>query len=66
MIIKDLTKPEIDFLWANCNFVGDEIYLFDARSKGISLEQIAEDLNMSVTHAGRISQRVNNKIKKVQ
>ena len=66
MIIKDFTKPEIDFFWDNCNFIGDEIYLFEARCRGVPLERIAEDLNISVTHAGRISQRVNKKIKRVQ
>ena len=65
MIIKDFTKPEIDHLRNNCNFVGDEIYLFDARSKGISLEQIAEDLNMSPSSARALSQKVNKKISRV-
>lgn len=65
MIIKDFTKPEIDHLWRNCNFVGDEMLLFEARSKGIPLEQIAEDLNMSVENAKRISRKVNSKISKV-
>ena len=66
MIIKDFTKPEIDFLLNNCNFVGDEIYLFDARSRGISLEQIAEDLNISPSSARSLSRKVNAKINKIQ
>lgn len=66
MVISDFTKPEIEFFWDNCNFVGNERDVFEMRSKGIPLEQIAEYLHMSVTHIGRISQKVNNKIKKIQ
>ena len=64
MIISDFTKPELEFLWDNCNFVGNERDVFEMRSQGIPLEQIAECLNVSVTHIGRISQKVNNKIKR--
>ena len=66
MIVSNFTKPELDYYRANCNFVGNEVGVFELRSQGIPLEEIAEALNVSVTHIGRISQRVNNKIKKVQ
>ena len=66
MVVSDFTKIELDYYRANCNFVGDEVGVFELRSQGVPLERIAETLNMSVTHIGRISQRVNKKIKKVQ
>lgn len=66
MIVSDFTVPELDRFRAQCNFVGEEKQVFELRSQGISLERIAEYLNMSVTHTGRISQKVNKKIKKVQ
>jgi len=66
MIVSNYTVPELNFLRENCNFVGNEIRVFDLRSQGVPLEEIAELLDMSVTHIGRISQRVNKKIKKVQ
>jgi len=65
MIISDFTKPELDFYRENCNFVGTESDVFELRSKGIPLEQIAEMLNMSATNISRISQRVNRKIKRI-
>ena len=65
MRVSDFTKPELDQLRAQCNFVGHESQVFELRSKGISLEQIAELLNMSVTNTGRVSQKVNNKIKRI-
>ena len=66
MIVSDFTVPELDRFRKQCNFVGIEKQVFEMRSQGVSLERIAEHLNMSVTHAGRISQRVNNKIKRIQ
>lgn len=66
MIVSDFTVPELDYFRMQCNFVGNEKDVFEMRSRGIPLEEIAEILNTSVTHIGRISQKVNNKIKKVQ
>ena len=65
MIIADFTKPELDMLRNNCNFVGCEMDIFDLRSRGVPLESIAETLNLSVDGTKRISQKVNNKISRV-
>lgn len=62
MLISDYTKPELDFYRANCNFVGHEVSVFEMRSKGITLEEIAEVLNMSVEGVKKVSRKVNNKI----
>lgn len=65
MKIADFTQPEIDHLWSVCNFTNLEIPLFDGRSKGKTLEQIANELDISIDYARKISQRVNRKIIKV-
>jgi orotate phosphoribosyltransferase-like protein len=39
--------------------------LFEERAKGISLEQIAEDLHISYDYARQLSRKVNKKILKV-
>lgn len=65
MIISDFTKPELDLFRSNCNFVGCEKDIFDMRSQGVPLENIAESLNLSVDGAKRISQKVNKKIIRV-
>jgi len=65
MLVSDFTKPELDYYRNNCNFVGNELDVFEMRSKGIPLEEIAERLNMSVTGIYKISQKVNRKIKRV-
>lgn len=65
MNVKDFTKPELDFFRENCNFVGVERDIFELRSQGIPLEEIAEQVNMSVDGVKKASRRVNKKIIKV-
>ena len=65
MIIADFTVPELNYFRENCNFVGLEIRVFEMRSQGIPLEEIAEILNMSVDGVKKISRKVNKKIIKV-
>lgn len=65
MIISGFTKPELDLFRENCNFVGSEKALFELRSRGVSLENIAESLDYSYDGITKVSRRVNNKIKAV-
>ena len=65
MIVSNFTVPELNFLRDNCNFVGNEIDVFELRSRGIPLEQIAETLNMSAEGIKKVSKKVNNKIIRV-
>lgn len=62
--ISDFTMTEADYLQAVCNFTKEEDILFELRLQGISLEECAERMNVSVPTVKRISQRVNAKIKK--
>ena len=65
MIISDFTEIELDHLRDNCNFVCNEARVFELRSSGLSLEEIAELLNLSVDGVKKISRKVNRKIVKV-
>ena len=65
MKIYDFTIPELEYFRDNCNFTKEELVLFEYRAKNISLEYIAEIMNISVSTAKRISRRVNKKIIKV-
>ena len=62
MVVSDFTKFELDFFRENCNFVNEEKDVFELRSQGVTLEQIAERLNMSVRGIKKTSQKVNRKI----
>lgn len=65
MIISDFTAPELEYLRQNCNFVNLELPLFEMRSSGKTLDYIADELNISIDYARKISQKVNKKIIKV-
>lgn len=65
MNIKDFTKPELDYFREMCNFVGVEREVFEMRSQGIPLEEIAEKVNMTLDGVKKVSKRVNNKIMRV-
>lgn len=65
MRIADFTVPELDYFREKCNFVGVEAQVFELRSQGIPLEEIAELVNMSVDGVKKVSRRVNKKIIKV-
>ena len=65
MIVSDFTVPELERFRTMCNFVGNETYVFELRSQGIPLEEIAETLNMSVENVKRISRKVNSKIMRI-
>lgn len=65
MIISDFTKPELDGFRELCNFVCYENEVFEMRSRGLTLEKIAEELNMSIDTVRKLSQKVNKKILRV-
>ena len=65
MIISDFTAPELEYFRENCNFVNLEIQIFEQRAKGVTLEELAENLNISYDYARHLSRKVNKKILKV-
>lgn len=65
MKIYEFTVPELELLRAYCNFTAEERQLFDMRSQNIPLEECAENMNVSISTAKRISRKVNKKILKV-
>ena len=62
MIVSDFTVPELDLFRKQCNFTENERSVFELRSKGVTLEEIAEILNMSVEGIKKVSRKVNRKI----
>lgn len=65
MDIKGFTKPELDYLRENCNFIGNELELFNLRGRGISVEQAAEMIGLTDSGARKVSVKINDKIKRV-
>lgn len=63
--VYDFTQREIDMFLQWANFTPDEENLFLLRSKYHTLEQVAEEMNISSKTAYRINKRVKQKIVKV-
>ena len=65
MVISDFTQPEIENLLAKCNFTELEEKFFLLRTKGFSLFETAEIMDISRRTADNYSRKVRNKIIKV-
>ena len=65
MIISDFTTDELEFFRKSCNFVNFEKQIFERRAEGVSLQQIAEEMDISYDYARYLSRKVNKKIIKV-
>ena len=63
--IYDFTKRELEIFLERANFTEDEECLFNLRAKYYTLEQAAEEMNISSKTAYRINKRVKKKIVKV-
>ena len=66
MEIKKFIKAEVDFYRKECNFVNDEVDVFEMRSQGVPLERIAELKGYTPDGIRKVSQDVNNKILQFQ
>ena len=64
MTLSNFSKKEIEFLLSRCNFVNHEVDIFKGRVSGKTLEEIAEEINISYDYARKLSQKVNAKILK--
>lgn len=65
MNISDYTRKEINYLLEECNFTESQKIFFLMRSKDVSIEQCAEQMNISVSCANNISKKIKDKIQKV-
>lgn len=63
--IYDFTKRELEIFRERANFTQEEERLFTLRSRYYTLEQVAEEMNISSKTAYRINKRVKKKIVKV-
>lgn len=59
------TRKDIEYFLRECNFTPAEEELFRLRCKEYPLEYCAEQMNVSISTAKRLSRRVNSKIIKV-
>ena len=65
MQICDFVEWELAKFRQECNFTEEELEFFNYRAKNISIEKIAELLNISVGKANKLSRKVKDKMKRV-
>ena len=65
MNISDCTKKELEYYIEECNFTEPQQVFFRLRSKGLSIETVAERMNLSVSGANVLSKKVREKMQKV-
>ena len=65
MLIRDYTKPELDYFVENCNFTESELKYFMLKSKDASNVKIAMEMNVSEQQVSVLSKRVRMKIDRV-
>ena len=65
MLIRDYTKPELEYFVENCNFTESELKYFMLKSKDASNVKIAMEMNVSEQQVSVLSKRVRVKIDRV-
>ena len=65
MQIYDFVKSELDMFRRECNFTEEELQFFNLRSSGLTIEVIAEQMNISVGKANILSKKVKKKMIRV-
>ena len=65
MLLRDMTKPEIDRYIADCNFTDSELQYFVLRSKDCSNVAISMQMNISEAAVSKIARRVKDKIRRI-
>ena len=65
MLIRDYTKPELEYFVENCNFTESEHKYFMLKSKDASNVKIAMEMNVSEQQVSVLSKRVRVKIDRV-
>lgn len=65
MHICDFVEWELQKFRDECNFTDEEMEFFNYRAKNISIERVAEMMNVSVGKANKLSRKVKDKMKRV-
>ena len=63
LILTDFTIPQLAYYRALCNFMPDELQLFDCRAKGHSLDECCDILGYDdISKVKNLSRKVNKKM----
>lgn len=66
MLLRDYTKPELDYFAEYCNFTESEMQYFLMKSKDYSNIRISMEMNVSEQQVSKLARRVKEKINRSQ
>jgi len=66
MLIRDYTKPELEYFIENCNFTDSELEYFTLKSKDYSIVRISMEMNVSPRQVSNLALRVKKKINRIK
>ena len=66
MLLRDYTKPELEYFIEQCNFTDSELEYFKLKSKDYSIVKISMEMNVSPSQVSNLAIRVKNKIKRIK
>lgn len=66
MLLRDYTKPELEYFIEQCNFTDSELEYFILKSKDYSIVKISMEMNVSPRQVSNLAERVKRKIKRIK
>lgn len=66
MLLRDYTKPELEYFIEQCNFTDSELEYFNLKAKDYSIIKISMEMNVSPRQVSNLAERVKRKIKRIK
>ena len=64
MRLSDMSKPELERIKNNCNFVDDELIVFEMLARGKTINAISMEINLSESTVNRIIKSIKCKVER--
>jgi len=66
MLLRDYTKPELEYFVEQCNFTDSELEYFKLKSRDYSIIKISMEMNVSPRQVSNLADRVKRKINRIK
>lgn len=66
MLLRDYTKPELEYFIEKCNFTDSELEYFNLKARDYSIIKISMEMNVSPRQVSNLAERVKRKIKRIK
>ena len=66
MLLRDYTKPELEYFVEQCNFTDSELEYFNLKARDYSIIKISMEMNVSPRQVSNLADRVKRKINRIK